>query len=132
MGRNGGGGGDGGGKGSRASGAWTAQADYGQGGWAKQLGVGSRAGRLAETPHTQLGCWGQPPRGWPQHPQAQSWGPQAQAWGRPSSGWNQPTPYGKGGPGGSRSPQDNGPYSGQEPRGRRGGQGVSPCKVSKT
>ena len=126
MGSNGGGGsgGDNGSKGGSASGAWTAQADYGQNSWAKQLGAGARPGRWAETPHTQPGGWGQPPPGWPQHPQAQSWGPQAQARGRPSSGWNQPTPYGKGGPGGSRSPQGYGPYSGQESRGRRSGQGV--------
>ena len=124
MGRNGGGGGDGGGKGNRASGAWTAQADYGQSGWAKQPGAGSRPGRWTETPHTQPGSWGQPSPGWPQHPQAPSWEPQAQAWGRPSSGWNQPTPYGKGGSGGGRSPQGNGPYSGQEPCGHRGSQGV--------
>ena len=31
---------------------------------------------------------------------------------------------GKGGPGGSKSPQGYGPYSGQESRGRRGGQGI--------
>ena len=106
MGRNGGGsGGDGGGKGSRASGAWTAQADYGQGGWVKQPGAGGRPGRLAETPHRQPGGWGQPSPGWPQDPQALSWGPQAQAWCRPSSGCNQPTLYGKGGPSNGRGPR---------------------------
>ena len=53
MGRNGGsGGGDGGGKGNKAPGAWTPQADYGPGGWAKQPGAGGRPGRWAETSHT--------------------------------------------------------------------------------
>ena len=109
MGRNGGGGGNGG-KGGK---------DYGQ----SNGGKGGKASG-AWTLHAQPEGWGQPSPGWPQHPQAQSWEPQAQAWGRPSSGWNQPTPYGKGGPGGGRSPQGYSPYSGQESRGRRGGQGV--------
>ena len=110
MGRNGGGGGGKGGKGYEQT----------------TLHYGGKGGQEsgAWAPRAQPGGWGQPSPGWPQHPQAQGWEPQAQAWGRPSSGWNQPTPCGKGGPGGGRSPQGYSPYSGQESRGRRGGQGV--------
>ena len=117
MGRNGAGcgsgGGGGGGKGRKGYGQTTLH--YGGKG-------GQESGAWA--PRAQQGGWGQPSPGWPQHPQAQGWGPQEQSWGRPSNGWSQPAPYGKGGSGSGRSPQGYGPYSGQESRERRNGQGV--------
>ena len=138
IGRNGGGGdGDGGGKGNRASGAWTAQADYGQGGWAKQPGAGSRPGRWAETLHTRPGGWGQPSPGWPQHPQALSWGPgtglgspeqrlepaDALRQGRPEQRQEPPGQRPVLGPGAARAPRQSGSLAGHPRRDGRGARG---------